>query len=145
MFEAGKKYFSFSSTPSVEIKDIVNAELPEIYVCRKDLNYMDKLDESEYASLSAFLAGKSIIYSPENVTQVGEYNLIYENLTTQIYPGVNLLNIFGNPSNIGHYYTNRLYYSALKGFCYKIELNARIVSHPELFYLEFNSFDTEKL
>ena len=68
MFEAGKKYFSFSSTPSVEIKDIVNAELPEIYVCRKDLNYMDKLDESEYASLSAFLAGKSIIYSPENVT-----------------------------------------------------------------------------
>ena len=40
MFEAGNKYFSLSSTPSAEIKDIVTAELPEIYVCRKDLNYI---------------------------------------------------------------------------------------------------------
>ena len=33
----------------------------------------------------------------------------------------------------------------MKGFCYKIELNVRYVSHTELFYLEFNSFDTKKL
>ena len=43
---------------------------------------MDELDESEYASVSAFVAGNSVKYGPENVTWVGEYNLTYENFTT---------------------------------------------------------------
>ena len=142
MIQAGTKYFSSGSTPSVQTMDIGDANLPDIYVCLKISKKMQP-EGTEYATLEAFIRGnqakyKNVRNGPKIVSWEGENDLPYENMTRQLYPKMNQFNI----TQSNNWTSNQqIVFTSNDGFCYKIKINATNIPPSDLFYLTFDGLN----
>ena len=80
MIVAVDKYTTFSSVPTVQVIDIADAKLPDIYICSKDLD----LEKHGYIyGLSGFLEGNLNGFKENTsfITWEGANNVSYEEIT----------------------------------------------------------------
>ena len=122
MVEAIKKYMKLETIPCVETKNIVQAKLPEVFLCLPDSDQKDFKAHRDlgYESYTAFLFGK-LENSSGYVSWEGNKNLTYEKVVEEIFYSITKNNndtwmIDGINMDLTQHFT------FFNGFCYKLDI-----------------------
>ena len=137
MTVAVDKYISFRSIPSVESKDVNAAKLPTIFICRKSQDQFNWSNDNGYG-YSDFLQG---ILTSDFATWEGKNNITFVNITKQLYYPVMWWYMYGDPTDVWvNLEKNKTeYFTALNGYCDKLDLDSTLIPESKLFYVTMES------
>ena len=144
------KYATFSSIPSVETVDVVDAKLPTMFICPKDYFQYESLEDLgyKYAMLN-FLRGKLDGTGNDFVSWEGNTSLPYQNLTRLAFKSFTntFLAVNGIPADNWNFNqeTIKESFTALDGYCVKIDIDATNSYQSDLFQTEVTSFSDFKI